>query len=92
MQLLYNIGHIYSLKTPVQYKIGEKIFFEKKSHLGVAPAISIRYRSLKKKIDFFNFFSSQKIGKKSLIPTVYNNLGQIFLEMGQKRQNMLFLA
>ena len=38
--------------------------------------------------DFFNFFSSQKIGKKSLIPTVYNNLGQPFLEMGQKRQNM----
>ena len=48
----------------------------------------------KKKIffDFFDFFSSQIIGKKSLIPTVYNNLGQIFLEMGQKRQNMLFLA
>ena len=77
-----------------QYKIGTKKNFEKKSHLGVAPAISIRYRSLKKKFffDFFDFFSSQKIGKKSLIPTVYNNLGQIFLEMGQKRQNMLFLA
>ena len=78
-----------------QYKIGTKKIFEKKSHLGVAPAISIRYRSLKKKkffFDFFNFFSSKKIGKKSLIPTVYNNLGQIFLEMGQKRQNMLFLA
>ena len=68
---------------------------KKKSHLGVAPAISIRYRSLKKKkkfFDFFNFFSSKKIAKKSLIPTVYNNLGQIFLEMGQKRQNKLFLG
>ena len=78
-----------------QYKIGTKKIFEKKSHLGVAPAISIRYRSLKKKkkfFDFFNFFSSQKIGKKSLIPTVYNNLGQIFLEMGQKRQNTPFFA
>ena len=61
-----------------QYKIGTKKNFEKKSHLGVAPAISIRYRSLK------------KIRKKSLIPTVYNNLGETFLEMGQKRQNMLF--
>ena len=77
-----------------QYKIGTKKFFDLKALLGVAPAISIRYRSLKKNIffDFFDFFLSQKIRKKSLIPTVYNNLGQTFLEMGQKRQNMLFLA
>ena len=46
----------------------------------------------KKKIDFFDFFWSQKFGKKSLIPTIYNNLGQIFLEMGQKRQNKLFFG
>merc|ERR1712237_259603 len=36
-----------------QYKIGTKKNFEKKSHLGVAPAISIRYRSLKKNYFFF---------------------------------------
>ena len=78
----------------IQYKIGTKKIFEKKLHLGVAPAISIRYRSLKKKIffDFFDFFWSQKFRTKSLIPTVYNNLGQIFLEMGQKRQNVLYLV
>ena len=44
-----------------------------------------------KKIGFFGFFSSQKFGKKSLIPMVYKNLGQIILEMGQKRKNRLFL-
>ena len=40
---------------------------------------------------FFVFFVS-KIQKKSLILMVYSNLGQTFLEMGQKHQNKLFLG
>ena len=77
----------------IQYKIGTKKNFEKKLHLGVAPAISINYWSLKKKFFLtFKFFHLKKSEKKSLIPMVYNNMGQTFLEMGQKCQNMLFLA
>ena len=42
-------------------------------------------------LDFFNFFLSKKFRKKSLIPTVYDNLDQTFLEMDEKCQNKLFL-
>ena len=47
---------------------------------------------IKKKIDFFDFFGSKKFGKKSLIPTVYNNLGKYFWKWAKNVKISYFSA